>query len=857
MKNPAEGRVVPATPTFFLESIPMRRTLNAVLGFLVFATAGIAAAQAPAGPGGPQQAPPGGEVRGTVTDNASSTAIARASIAVRTKASATLVTGAVSRDDGTFRIQGLRPGTYYLRVTALGYGPVSTAEFSVSPASLAADLGTIKLEKVAVALSDVEVKAERDAITIEPDRNTYKAKDIAATANNASQVLENVPSVSVDGDGKVSLRGNENVVVQINGRPAPMTGTQLGQYLKQLPSGVLDRVEVITTPSARQDPEGMAGIINLVMKQNVDLGLSGGVTVASATSSGRYNGAGNLGYQVGPWTSFTSYGYNADDRDIDGVNNRTRLSLGNPLAYTEQDILGNQTNAGHNLTSTLDYKVNTRDVLSNALTLNVRRFNDNSIATYSELSPSRSLTDYYNRVRDSHVKSWLVDYNIALKRTYEPRKHELSGELRYNRNHDNDDTDQWRLSLAPPGGSASTSVSSTPIEREADRTDATTQTMNAQVDYMKVLKPRTKIETGYKGTARFLDRDFDVSKDALGTGAWVNSNLSNALDFHEQTQAVYAQLSQGAGKFDLQGGLRAEYASRNFTLRKSNEDFPFTYASLFPSAIANYKWNEGLQGKIGYSRRIRRPGTGELNPFPQFFDPQNVFFGNPKLNPEYTDAVELGLTRTGKYGTFQFSPFYRHTTDIIRVAINTADTFEGREVTSVSFQNLATANSWGTDMNGQLRLGPLGNVLGGFNVFKMVTDGGSESALSSNAVTWSARLNATINAAKNTTLQGSYFYRAPTKIERGEFSAQQMANFSVRQKIMEGKATVSLRVQDPFNTMGMKITTGDDNITQLTQRKFGVRAAFLTFQYNFGQQPRIRQPQQQPQDQPSTGFPSG
>ena len=131
------------------------------------------------------------------------------------------------------------------------------------------------------------------------------------------------------------------------------------------------------------------------------------------------------------------------------------------------------------------------------------------------------------------------------------------------------------------------------------------------------------------------------------------------------------------------------------------------------------------------------------------------------------------------------------------------------------------------------------------------------SALSSNAVTWSARINTTINATKNTTLNGSYFYRAPTKIERGEFSAQQMANFSVRQKIMEGKATVSLRVQDPFNTMGMKIRTGDDNITQVTQRKFGVRAAFLTFQYNFGQAPKIRQQPQQPQDQPAPGFPSG
>ena len=177
-------------------------------------------------------------------------------------------------------------------------------------------------------------------------------------------------------------------------------------------------------------------------------------------------------------------------------------------------------------------------------------------------------------------------------------------------------------------------------------------------------------------------------KDALGTGNWVESDLTNALSFREQVQAAYAQLSQGVGKFDLQAGLRAEYASRDFTLERTNESFPYSYTSLFPSGIALYKWNEGLSGKIGYSRRIRRPGTQELNPFPQFFDPQNVFFGNPQLNPEYTDAFELGLTRTGKYGTLQLSPFYRHTSDIIRVAINTADTVQGREVTSVSFENL-------------------------------------------------------------------------------------------------------------------------------------------------------------------------
>ena len=836
----------------------MRRTLNAVLGLLFLASAAAVSAQAPAGPGGPQQSPPpGGEVRGTVMDAEQNTPVAKASIAVRTKGNATLVAGAVAREDGQFRIQGLRPGTYYLRVTSLGYGPVSTPEFTVSPAAAVASAGIVKLSKVAVALSDVEVKAERDAVTIEPDRNSYKAKEVAATANNASEVLDAVPSVSVDGDGKVSLRGNENVVVQINGRPAPMTGQQLGQFLKTLPSATIDRVEVIPTPSARQDPEGMAGIINLVLKANTDLGFSGGVTVASATASGRYNGSGNIGYQSGPWTSFSSYGFNADDRDITGINNRTRLALsGNPLSFTEQDVLGNQVNAGHNFSTNVDYKVNTRDVLTNALTLNMRKNSDNSIATYSELSSGRTLTDYYNRVRDADVKSWMVDYTLALKRTIEARKHELGGEIRVNRNHDDDDTNLWRLSLGVPG-TLTTQELQTPVEREMNKTDATNSTINAQFDYMRAYKPRTKLETGYKGTGRWIDRDFTVLKDALGTGNWVESDLTNALSFREQVQAAYAQLSQGVGKFDLQAGLRAEYASRDFTLERTNESFPYSYTSLFPSGIALYKWNEGLSGKIGYSRRIRRPGTQELNPFPQFFDPQNVFFGNPQLNPEYTDAFELGLTRTGKYGTLQLSPFYRHTSDIIRVAINTADTVQGREVTSVSFENLEKSNSWGTDLTGQLRLGPLGNAVGGFNLFKQVTDGGSQSALSSNAVTWSARINTTINATKNTTLQGSYFYRAPTKIERGEFSAQQMANFSVRQKIMEGKATVSLRVQDPFNTMGMKIRTGDDNITQVTQRKFGVRAAFLTFQYNFGQTPRIRQPQPQPEQQQGTGFPSG
>jgi len=828
----------------------MKRALFAVLSLLLVSGAVSAHAQAPARPASPPQAAANGEIRGVITDADANTPIARASVTVRTKGSATLVAGAVAKDDGTFRIQGLRSGTYYLRVTSIGYGPKTTDEFTITDAALHASVAPIKLSKVAVALEGVQVTAERAAIAIEPDRNTYNSKQVAPTASNASDVLDAVPSVQVDGDGKVSLRGNENVAIQINGRPTPITGAQLGAYLKQIPASIVDRIEVVPTPSARYDPEGMAGIINIVLKANADLGLSGGVTAGSATASGRYNGSGNLGYQSGPWTTFTTYGYNADDRGVDGINNRERYSAGSPLSFTNQNIDGRNGNSGHNFTTNADYKVNPRDVLTNALALNVRASTDNSLNEYTELNGAGGLLSMYNRTRGDKINSYGLDYTLAWKRTLEPRKHELSTELRFNRQNDKDASLLWRQPLTAAGA-----VASGLLEGERDSTDATTSQLNAQLDYMRTLAPRTKLEMGYKGTARWLDKSYEVTKDALGNGNWLPSSLSNEFNFNDQVQAGYVVLSQAAGNFDLQGGLRAEYANRDFSLKSSNQKYPYSYTSLFPSAVALYKFSDVTQAKVAYSRRIRRPGTQELNPFPTFFDVQNVFIGNPKLNPEYTDAIEFGLTRTGQLGSVQLSPFYRRTTDVIRVAINTSDVVDGREVTSVSFQNLATSNSYGTDLNGSLRLGKRFNGFASFNIFKMVTDGGSESTLSSNAVTWSSRVNGTATLNPTLTLQASYFYRAPVKIERGEFSSTQMAQFSLRQKLMDDKAAISLRLVDPFNTMRFKIKTGDDQLIQFTERKFGVRAAFLTFQYNFGQTPKFRGPKQDDQPQAQTGFP--
>jgi hypothetical protein len=238
-----------------------------------------------------------------------------------------------------------------------------------------------------------------------------------------------------------------------------------------------------------------------------------------------------------------------------------------------------------------------------------------------------------------------------------------------------------------------------------------------------------------------------------------------------------------------------------------------------------------------------------------YFDLQNVFLGNPELDAEYTDAVELGWQHSARIGSLQVTPFFRRTSNVIRFIVNTADTIAGREVASISFQNLDHGTSWGADVNGSLRFGQKFSGFGGFNVFKLVTEGGGQSTLASNAVSWFARANGTYNLTPRTAFTASYFYRAATPIERGRFLAMGVANFSVRQKVMGEKASLTVRVSDPFKGNRFGVFTGDDNVIQLTEKTFNSRGVHFTFQYNFGRPPRLRQPTQEPQPQPSTPFP--
>ena len=803
-------------------------------------------ARRPMGATAPGQLPSApGEIRGAILSATSGQPIRSASIAVRSAADSALVTGAITGADGSFNIEGLRPGNYSVRITALGFESVTRTGITVAPNAQRVDLGQLRLAAAAVALEGISVTGERREVTLAPDRNTYTVSDMPATSGGtAVDVLRNVPSVDVDGDNRVSLRGNESVVVQINGRPAPMRGEQLGNFLAQLPANVVEKVEVIPNPSAKYDPEGMAGILNIVLKQNTDLGLSGGLTLGGG-STGQATGSGTLGYQAGPLTLFGSYGYMRDERQTSGFNDTEYLRTG---TFSEQDITGSMEPRSHSLTASGDLKLGGSGTLSTNLIVNSRAASMENLNVLRLLDVARNQTATSNNVTQGENEGLTLDYSLSYRHAFEPRVNELTTEIRFNREAQDQFNQFDRQGLAPLGATAR------PLSLlETNGTDELTSNWTLQTDWTRMLGDRTKLEAGYKGVLRQMDNDLAISSFSHAQDAFVpDVARSNRFDFDENIQAAYAVVSRNIDRFDVQGGLRLERAATRFDLATTGEAFDNDYASFFPSALIAFNPDDSHQLKVSYSKRIQRPDTRMLNPFGFSPDPLNVFRGNPYLSPEYTHAFELGYQQSFEKGSVQLTPFYRHTVDAVRRLRN----LDEAGVSTMTFANVATSDSYGADLNSSVRLGPFSGFAG-FSAFQQVTDGTNLTTdVSNQAFGWSTRANASLRVSPTLDIQGFLMYRAPMNAEQGRVSAMTMTNFGLRQKLLGDRASVSLRIMDPFDTMGFASQFSDPAFLQETERKFGARGVSISFSYNFGQQPRVRpgreggmqEPQQSPQD---------
>jgi outer membrane receptor protein involved in Fe transport len=773
-----------------------------------------------------------GQIQGTVVSAANGEPLAAVSVMVRGAADSALAGGALTRDDGGFRIAGLRPGRYNVLVRSVGFAPLARTGLVVTADAPTVDLGRLQLATVATKLAGVSVQGERQQAALAPDRNSYTVKDMpTTTGGTAVDVLRNVPSVEVDGDNKVSLRGNSNVVVQINGRASPMRGEQLGNFLAQLPANTVARVEVVPNPSAKEDPEGLGGIINIVLKQGTDLGTSGGMTIGGGTT-GQLNGSANLGRQQGAWTLFGSYGYMQDRRSVVGITTREN-SFADPVTYLDYDIDGLMTPRSHNVTTSVEYKGNERDVLSSNLIFNARAFGRESDSYYRNLDANRDVTGRAHRFTDQDQHDFTLDHALAWRRTMEPQKHFFSTELRVSMTRSDNG-----LFLSDETLGADGTPGDVPVGLETNDTDERSNNLFLQGDYTRTLGASTKLETGFKGTGRQMTSDFDVALATEGDPYAPDATRSNAFTYDERIGAAYAVLSQKVGRVELQGGLRLERADTRFDLATTGERYDNDYGSVFPSAIATWNVTESRQLKASYSKRINRPSTQQLNPFGFREDALNVFRGNPQLQPEYTHAFELGYQQSlGKGSSLQLTPFFRRTVDAVRFIGSVDDA----GVSTTTFRNVATNDSYGADANLSLKLGRLSGFGGASAFWQKIDASNLADVRSIDSFGWSARLNATLKVTPALEVQGFTMYRAPLRIEQGRITAFSLANLAIKQKLDGDRSSLTFRVADPFRTMQWGVRATDGRVIQAPARHFGARGAFLTDSYNFGTAPKIRQ----------------
>ncbi len=775
-----------------------------------------------------------GELRARVVAEGGAAPVNGARVDVLRAGTLAAVARAATAEDGTVRVR-VATGRYRVRLTALGFAPRELAAVEVREGATT-DLGIIALVVRPAELSRVTVSGEADIVTLAPDRNQYVVKDMPAVrGGNVLDVLRNVPSVDVDIDNVVSLRGNSGVTIQINGRPSPLKAQQLGEYLASLPADLVERVEVIPNPSAKDDPDGSAGIINIVLKREPDAGTSGGMTVSGATTGNFTTGA-SVGAQKGKWTAFGSLsGYRTAWIRTDNIH---RDNFAVSPTFLDERARQDTRQYGVTTTARVAYQPTARDEISfdGLFTSRVEFEVDSNV--YRNLDAAHAFASANDRVTTNNNRRFNLDLNTGWRHAFEEKGHRVSVDARLYRA-----TEQGPLDIKAHTLAADFSRNGFSAVEDQYGLEAPGETF-VKVDWVKPLASWLRLDAGYKGLLQAWETLYDTQVENLGTGVFgPDSNRISNFTFTQRTHSVYGVLNAQAGHWLLQAGLRLEDAATTFHLRTRDSTYDNHYRSHFASALAAYNFTDNDQLKVSVSERIRRPDPGfQIDPSLSYTDPLNVSRGNPFLRPEYIRSFELGYQHQSGTVTVQLSPFFRRTTDAIR-PIRTIDTLG---VATRTFANVATSDAYGVDATVGRSVGSLTGFVGASG-FRQVSDAANLGAgLSADAFVWTARANIAWRVSRTLDVQGLVTYRAPQTVEQGTQGAQLRPSFAIRQKLMDERLALTLRIIDPFSSATEISTTIDPRFIQESNRTRVIRGLLISANWTFGKQ--RKQHEQLPDD---------
>ena len=781
-----------------------------------------------------EQQGPTGQLSGRVIDDETDKPLEGATVALwqETANDSTLVNGVVTGPDGRFSFNNMPVESYTLRISFVGYADRRFPDTRPKQGAEAADLGTIRLVPQAARAGEVRVTADRPAAQIQTDRTVYNTSERAVTTGGTAQeVLGNLPSVQIDTDGSISYRGNESVAIHINGEPASLQGESLISYLRSLPAGAVQRVEIIPNPSAKYEPEGMAGIINIVLQRDVESGWGSGFTAGTrADANGRYGGNGsvNVGYQSGGLRFVTTYSYrrggeeDSDSRFVEQFING-RDSAGNLLV--DQEGVEEELERSHSLTSRLNYSLSEATSLGFEGTFSLRR--DESDGRNLE---RRFVTDMTGTPDSTNVRilnedsgDETVDGRLSFDHAFVEDEHTIEAQLQYDRDFEDEDNSYGNYAYQNGGRMDE------PRSREFDEVSEDEQEGSFELDYVRPLGG-FELEAGYKGNYRRLESSQTFRQLREETTLELDES---DFTFDEQVHAAYGILRRDLGDFSVEAGLRTETVNTTIDV-VAGDRVENDYVSFYPSAFFTYKPNERRQARLSYSKRVDRPNLWDINPIEDNENPTFRERGNPNLDPEYIHSFELTATQRWGGASFTATPYVRHTVNEIE-EIEQDTTIGGQQVIIRQAQNFSSSTSYGTELVATFNWNDrIEGTLSG-NVYRSVTDGSNLSTdLSNDALTYSTRANVRGEVRDGLSLELSQYYRPATDIPGGRMDRITNTELALQQQLFGGDGSLTFRVDGVFNANQFNIRRSTSNFLQESTFQWGAREYSLTFQYNFG-----------------------
>lgn len=773
-----------------------------------------------------------GEVTGTIIDTGRNTPVEFVAVTLR-RADGVAVQSTISDKAGRVSFTAVPAGEYSLVYHLLGADAQITAPFTVDAAHWRHDFSELGVTGSAVKLDAFEVKSKQQAFLNTIDRKTYNVgKEIQSTTGSASDLLQNLPSVQVDIDGNVSLRGSENVLILINGRTSTLMGKTRAEALQQLPADSIDKIEVITNPSAKFKPDGTAGIINISLKKKHAGGLSGTFGTAYGNED-RANASITAGYNPGPYQLSGTISVRQDDRLRRSTDTRTsvdtstgavstveKTTLEHARPFTRIARLGAEYNAGEHdklgLTASYDHRTFQR------------RATDHNILR----DGAGRVTSEYDRTRYDPEWERSLEWAASWQHAFPGEDHELNVEFKSSSTdevEDNHYANSYRLPAI------ATTFDNTLIKASERGTETI-------LEYKRPLGEDAKLEAGYTRTADRLDADFYGEALNATTGLWVkDAAKSNRFIVDSTIHAFYTTYGQAFGKFGLLAGLRPELTQLTSRLVNTGQLIPNDYNRVYPTLHLAYQATDRHEFQLNYSHRVHRPESEDLNPFPEYQDPFNVRAGNPYLKPEDIHSLEAGYSfRQGDtsvtstvYHRYTYHGFTTFTRDI------------GGGVLLTTRENLSVNRATGFELTANTEMGKLLSLNFSSNTFFNTIDASNLGFTATKSdVSWTAKLGATLHLPANTQFQFNANYAATRLTPQGYRRPSFVANAGLRHDFRQKKMALVLTVSDVFNSLKESTVIDTPVLRGETLRRRSARIIYLGFIYNFGQ------PAKKPKDDP-------